>query len=39
MRWTVFSVADSEIALGAGLMVLEILFRKACGHEGSSPKL
>ena len=35
-QWPVFNLADSAIVIGAGLLVLEILFHKPSGHEGSS---
>jgi signal peptidase II len=37
-QWPVFNLADSAIVIGAGLLVLEILFHKSSGHEGSLPK-
>jgi signal peptidase II len=36
-QWPVFNLADSAIVVGAGLLVLEILFHKASGHEESKP--
>src|ERR1700693_4413839 len=32
-QWPVFNLADSAIVIGAGLLVLEILFHKSSGHE------
>ena len=32
-QWPVFNLADSAIVIGAGLLMLEILFHKASGHE------
>ena len=32
-QWPVFNLADSAIVVGAGLLVLEILFHKSSGHE------
>jgi len=34
-QWPVFNLADSAIVIGAGLLVLEILFHKSSGHEES----
>jgi signal peptidase II len=34
-QWPVFNLADSAIVLGAGLLVLEILFHKSSVHEDS----
>jgi len=34
-QWPVFNLADSAIVVGAGLLVLEILFHKSGGHEES----
>lgn len=36
-QWPVFNLADSAIVVGAGLLVLEILFHKSSGREGSGP--
>ncbi len=36
-QWPVFNLADSAIVVGAGLLVLEILFHKASGREESQP--
>jgi signal peptidase II len=36
-QWPVFNLADSAIVVGAGLLVVEILFHKSGGHEGSRP--
>jgi signal peptidase II len=39
-QWPAFNVADSAIVIGAGLLVIEILFAKSPAHEkagGSSP--
>jgi signal peptidase II len=33
-QWPVFNLADSAIVVGAGLLVLEILFHKSGGPEG-----
>ena len=33
-QWPVFNLADSAIVIGAGLLVLEILFHKSSGHQG-----
>ncbi|MGA2375088.1 MAG: signal peptidase II [Candidatus Sulfotelmatobacter sp.] len=33
-QWPVFNLADSAIVIGAGLLVLEILFHKSNAHEG-----
>jgi len=41
-QWPVFNLADSAIVIGAGLLVLEILFTKSHAHEtaaGESAKL
>ena len=35
--WPVFNLADSAIVIGAGLLVLEILFHKSSRHEESRP--
>jgi signal peptidase II len=32
-QWPVFNLADSAIVVGAGLLVLEMLFHKSGGHE------
>lgn len=34
-QWPVFNLADSAIVIGAGLLVLEILFHKGSGREES----
>ena len=34
-QWPVFNLADSAIVIGAGLLVLEILFHKGSGHGAS----
>jgi signal peptidase II len=34
-QWPAFNVADSAIVLGAGLLVIEILFAKPTAHERS----
>jgi signal peptidase II len=34
-QWPVFNLADSAIVVGAGLLVLEILFHKSSVHEDS----
>ena len=34
-QWPVFNLADSAIVVGAGLLVLEILFHKSRGHGES----
>lgn len=36
-QWPVFNLADSAIVIGAGLLVLEILFYKPRVHEESMP--
>jgi len=36
-QWPVFNLADSAIVVGAGLLVLEILFHKPSGPEESRP--
>jgi signal peptidase II len=36
-QWPVFNLADSAIVVGAGLLVLEILFHKSSGREESQP--
>lgn len=36
-QWPVFNLADSAIVVGAGLLVLEILFRKSNGRVESEP--
>ncbi|MFZ0420709.1 MAG: signal peptidase II [Candidatus Sulfotelmatobacter sp.] len=35
-QWPVFNLADSAIVVGAGLLIVEILFAKSHGHEKSS---
>jgi signal peptidase II len=35
-QWPVFNLADSAIVVGAGLLVLEILFHKSTSHESRS---
>lgn len=35
-QWPAFNVADSAIVIGAGLLVIEILFAKAPAHEKSA---
>src|SRR5208282_1069633 len=37
-QWPVFNLADSAIVVGAGLLVVEILFHKAGGPETSAPR-
>jgi signal peptidase II len=37
-EWPVFNLADSAIVVGAGLLVLEILFHKASGQEEMAAK-
>jgi signal peptidase II len=37
-QWPVFNLADSAIVVGAGLLVLEILFAKSHGREDSQPR-
>jgi signal peptidase II len=32
-QWPVFNLADSAIVIGAGLLILEILFHKSDGRE------
>jgi signal peptidase II len=34
-QWPVFNLADSAIVIGAGLLVLEILFQRSSAGEGS----
>jgi signal peptidase II len=34
-QWPVFNLADSAIVIGAGLLVLEILFHKSTGQQDS----
>jgi signal peptidase II len=36
-QWPVFNLADSAIVVGAGLLILEILFHKSSGREESQP--
>jgi signal peptidase II len=36
-QWPVFNLADSAIVVGAGLLILEILFHKSRGREESQP--
>ena len=36
-QWPVFNLADSAIVIGAGLLVLEILFHKSSAQEESQP--
>jgi signal peptidase II len=36
-QWPVFNLADSAIVVGAGLLVLEILFQKSSAREESQP--
>ena len=36
-QWPVFNLADSAIVVGAGLLVVEILFHKSSGREESHP--
>jgi signal peptidase II len=38
-QWPVFNLADSAIVIGAGLLVLEILFHKSSGQEEIAAKL
>jgi signal peptidase II len=38
-QWPVFNLADSAIVVGAGLLVLEILFHKSSGPEEITAKL
>ena len=38
-QWPVFNLADSAIVVGAGLLVLEILFHSSSGSEESQPNL
>lgn len=38
-QWPVFNLADSAIVVGAGLLVLEILFQKSSGPEGIAAKM
>jgi signal peptidase II len=37
-QWPVFNLADSAIVVGAGLLVVEILFHKSSAGEASQPK-
>jgi signal peptidase II len=37
-QWPVFNLADSAIVVGAGLLVLEILFAKSHGRDDSQPR-
>ena len=36
-QWPVFNLADSAIVVGAGLLILEILFHKSSGQENTLP--
>jgi signal peptidase II len=36
-QWPVFNLADGAIVIGAGLLVLEILFHKSGAHEDPAP--
>ena len=36
-QWPVFNLADSAIVVGAGLLILEILFHKSTAHEHAVP--
>ena len=36
-QWPVFNLADSAIVVGAGLLVLEILFHRSVAHEDPAP--
>jgi signal peptidase II len=36
-QWPVFNLADSAIVIGAGLLILEILFAKSHGHDEPQP--
>jgi signal peptidase II len=36
-QWPVFNLADSAIVVGAGLLVVEILFHKSGAHQDSQP--
>jgi signal peptidase II len=36
-QWPVFNLADSAIVVGAGLLVVEILFHKSSGPEEAQP--
>ena len=36
-QWPVFNLADSAIVIGAGLLVLEILFHKSSSQEDGQP--
>lgn len=36
-QWPVFNLADSAIVVGAGLLVLEILFHKSSAHQDTQP--
>jgi signal peptidase II len=38
-QWPVFNLADSAIVIGAGLLVLEILFHKSSGQEEIADKV
>src|SRR5271156_13821 len=38
-QWPVFNLADSAIVVGAGLLILEILFAKSQLPENSEPKV
>jgi signal peptidase II len=37
-QWPVFNLADSAIVVGAGLLVLEILFHRSNGQEKINPR-
>jgi signal peptidase II len=36
-QWPVFNLADSAIVVGAGLLIIEILFAKSSAHEDVHP--